>query len=231
MSAPTPEELVTELQSPKKFNVRDAINKVTYPEDDVRVYVNAGLAYAAQEKAQEAAQMRTIAEGYSAEALQGIADAPEKEEYDARAEALEAESEALIAECIKSALTFHLRGIAPEVYRTAVRAWQRKIKDPIRGSYQGEDAEERYQSDAFDKTTERNGKFHEDLVAHAIVRVTNAAGEVDDSGWTQEDVANLRGSLYSSEYNKLDEMVQVLTFSNALFDSVIAQDADFLPKP
>ena len=105
-----------------------------------------------------------------------------------------------------SALTFHMRGIGPGI-RAAV---EMRIKQTT-----GLTEEERVRLS--------NSSY----LAEHIVRVTNAAGEVDERMWAADDVAELIDVLPDESVAKLFEAMGELTFRALYFDDVVS--ADFLP--
>lgn len=243
------EALAADLQSPKTFNARAAVNQTTYPEDSVDVYADAKVAHHINILGNDAAKLRYQAdlikdtfiaeqqesgEHQSAvwEAYEG--DGTEAPGWAAADEAAQVAENAL-AEAIPalraSMLTFHLRGLAPEQWRLIHKLGRKTIKEPVRKHFEkGEDGDEEFQAEVVERNIERAAWINNSCIASAIVKVTNVGGDEDTSVWTVEDVANLYGSYLESEYEKIKATMESLTFANNLFQNAVQQDADFLPK-
>jgi hypothetical protein len=117
---------------------------------------------------------------------------------------LDAEKAALIAHVKDSVLTFHLRGVAPGVV------------DGIQAQ-----ADEKFGADPSpDKFKWMNYSY----LAANIISVTNAEGAVDEHLYTYEDVEQLAGYLPTSEFDKVFNLMQELTFARDLFDLSVSAD-------
>jgi len=181
------ETLVTEAKSPQKFDVLAAAKGQNYPEDDIVVYTDVVAAYQLQ---------RLEAK---------IADTKDDDEVNA----LDAQRVALREAVKASALTFHLRGIAPGHIQALVNKSLTKFPD-----VEGED-----------RNLDRGAWFEGQIVAEHIVNVTNTLGEVDDHTWTSEEIQELKGAIHEDSFAKLLEGTNALSFASAYFD--LAVNADF----
>lgn len=122
-------------------------------------------------------------------------------------DAIDEQINALREQVKASALTFHMRGIGPGV-RTSV---EMKIKQTTGLS-----------------ETERVRLSNASYLAEHIVRVTNAAGAVNEEMWTPEKVSELLDVIPDESAIKLYKAMAELTFQASYFDAAV--DADFLSK-
>lgn len=239
------EELVAELKSEKTFDARKAITGATYPQDKIEVYADAELAHELNVKANEAAKARHLADSIYNAAFKTASenktiesdpeaeanDAPGYAEANAEAEALEAEVAALLQAIQASVLTYHMRGLAPAQWRLIDQKWRKKVKAPARKNYAAdEEGEEEFELATLERNMLRNNSINHDLIASAIVKVENVDGDVDSSVWSHDDVQNLFDAYMESEYEKLKNLMQQLTFANNIFQVAVNQDADFLSR-
>ena len=251
MSIDAAVEIAEGLKSEKTFSARAAVTGATYPQDKIDVYSDAQLAHELNVAAHEAAQARFLAEtikdrfaktqreaaaadlGVEAEPYTGDGtEAPGYEDANDEALSLEVRVADRVKELRKTVLTFHLRGLAPAQWRLIHKKWRKEIKPPARKNFPNtEDGEEEYELLTHERNIERNDSINHDTIASAIIKVTNPEGEADTSVWTVEDVRNLFDSYMESEYEKIKNLVQQLTFANNLFHIAVEQDADFLSKP
>lgn len=220
----TPEELaapiVEDMKSAAKFDLRSALTKVSYPTQDVTVYLEGHKAHEVNVILDEIADLEAEAEGLSAKAQGTITDAPELEGVQAKIAELHEREKALLAEIQESALTFTLRGVAPAVWRLIDKEARRKIKPNTKS-----------EDDQFEAQIERNQYVNIELVAKGTVRIVNSEGVGDSSALTHEVAEQLFEGLLEPEWMKLQEAIQNLTFAHTLFQNVAMQDADFLSKP
>ena len=210
---------VEELKGEESFDLSATLKGTSYPTDDVTVFLNGEKAHELNTVLNEISELGFESAKYSAEATGGMTDAPEKEEIDKQIEALEVRQKELIAEITGSALTFKLRGAAPEIWKIIIKRWKRKAKKE-----EGlEDDQERQEW--------AGEKIDDDLLSTCIVQVTNAKGQVNKGAYKLEQAEEIRNRLLESEYAKIIDAVNVLTFANTVFHNAIAADADFLSKP
>ena len=168
------------------FDALAAAQNQAYPEDTVNVYLNAA-----------AARQAHLYESQ-------INDSTDPEEMD-RIEALRKVELQAVKD---SALTFHLRGVAPG-FVTA-------LQDLARVKFPDKDGEQ--------FSAERSDWFLYSLVAEHITKVTNASGAEDDNTWDLERVKAFRGAVQDSEWKRLEEAVSGLTFASAYFDAAVTAD-------
>lgn len=116
-----------------------------------------------------------------------------------------------LKEAIKaSALTFHMRGISPGHIKKVARDVAKEQEDAGWDQNEAEDV--------------LNFRW----MAPHIIKVVNAAGDEDQRQFTEERVVGLAEMLPTSEWQKLFEALNDLSFRTASFD--VAADAGFLPK-
>lgn len=241
----TAEQRIEELKSPSTFNARAAVNNATYPTDSIDVYSDAAVAHAVNVAGHEAGLARHAAQTAFAAAVKRAAenasvesdpeaeaaDDPNYQQLDAEAKELEAKVADLLPGLEASKLTFHLRGLAPKQWRLIHTLARKEIKAPVRKHFEkGEDGDEAFQAEEVERNIDRNAWVNDSCIASSIVKVVNAEGDEDTSVWTVEDVANLSALYLESEYAKLKNLMEQLTFANTLFQRAIEQDADFLPR-
>lgn len=251
MSIEAAAEIAEGLKSEKSFDARQAVTGATYPTDSIDVYSDARLAHELNLAANDAAKARYLAESIKnafikeqKEAAQGggIEDepyagdgteAPLYGKADAEATELEAKVAELVGALRDSVLTFHVRGLAPAQWRLIHKKWRKEIKPPARKNYpQTEDGEEEYELAVHERNIERNDSVNLDTIASAIVKVVRKHdGAENTDTWKVDDVRNIFDYYYESEFEKIKNLVQQLTFANNLFQIAVEQDADFLSKP
>lgn len=215
----TPEEAVEELKSESKFDLRSALQKTSYPTDDVTVYLDGHKAHELNLILDQIDELEGKALTLTAAVSGGIVDDPEKEEVDAKIAELKVREKELLGEIRDSALTFTIRGVAPTQWRILDKEARRKIK-----------AESKSEEDQFEAQLERNEYVNVGLLALGCVKITNAAGQEDTSALKREDAQTVFDSLIEPEFIKLKTAVENLTFAHTLFQNVTMQDADFLSK-
>lgn len=138
--------------------------------------------------------------------LTALAQRAETEEY----ENLDKVAQQLKAEVLASAMTIHLRGISPGELA--------KISKKVR------------------KQAEADGLDEEDIaleltkawIAPHIIRVEQADGAVDEHLWSPEEVEVLMDLLPQTEWLKLNDTINKMTFTSAYFTQAV--DAGFLPR-
>lgn len=118
---------------------------------------------------------------------------------------LDAQKRELAAKVKESVLTFHLRGIDQGVIDAVsvqgIEKFKGKEDDPFRGRW----------TDA-------------SYLAHHIVSVTNANGDVDRHSWTVDEVLSLWETLPGESFAKLLVLMQELTFAARYFDEAVSAD-------
>lgn len=251
MSIESAVEIAEGLKSEKTFDARKAITGATYAKDSIDVYSDAELAHELNVAANDAAKARFLAdsiregwikkqkeaadtESVEAEPYEGDGtEAPDYADADEQAKFEEHKVAELVAKLRDSVLTFHLRGLARKQWELIDAKQRKAIRPPARKNYPNtEDGEEEYELAVHERNIERNNAVTCDMIASAITKVVRKVdGAEDTSVWKQEDVANLRGSYLESEFNKIKNLVEQLTFANNLFHIAVEQDADFLSKP
>lgn len=113
----------------------------------------------------------------------------------------------LEAEILKSKITFNMRGVGQQTVEKVTQEANEIYKEDAEGWA-------RHYSCA--------------LVASNILYATDAEGNVDDSGFTTEDILQLRGVIPIDAWQALVETMQKLTLASSYFDAVT--DAGFLQK-
>lgn len=215
----TAEALVEDLKAPGKFDLRSALTKTSYPTDEVTIYLDGDATHERNLVLDMIEELQEKSEGLSAAKNGGIADDPEKATVDELIVNLEARAEELLEQVRSSALKFTLRGVAPSQWRIVDKEARRKIK-----------ANTKSEEDQLEAQLERNEYVQVELLTKATVKITDAAGNEDTSALKREDAQTLFDTLLESEWIKLKNGYENITFAHALFNNVVLQDADFLSK-
>ena len=209
---------VEELKAEENFDLADVLKGASYPTDEVSIFLNGEKAHELNMVLDEISELSRQALQYTAGNNGGMADSPEKEELDEQIEELELRQKELIAEVVGSRLTFTVRGAAPEQWKLIIKKWTRKSKK----AEDIEDEEERIEW--------ANDKINSELLAKTTVKIVDAKGRVQKSAVTVESIEKLQGTVLQSEFAKLLDAANALTFANGLFHNAIASDADFLSQ-
>lgn len=219
----TPEELaapiVEELKSPGKFDLKAALAKTSYPTEDVTIYVDGDSTHERNLVLDVIADLEIKADALSAKAQGSMVDAPEKAEIDETIALLQKRADELLEVVRSSALTFKLRGVAPKQWRLIDKEARRKIK-----------ATSKSEDDQFEAQLLRNERVNVELISVGTVKITDANGNEDNSRLSVEDSQTLFDNLLETEWLKLKQAIENLTFAHTLFQNVALQDADFLSK-
>lgn len=131
-------------------------------------------------------------------------------ELQAEYDELDAKGNALREKILESRLDFHLRGISPGHIH--------KIQTDILKKAKKEEWTD------YEITRATSAAW----AAPQIIRVTNAAGEVDEHRFTPEDVENLMDMLPNTQWDKLDAALGRLSFQSSYLDAAV--DPGFLQK-
>lgn len=196
--------LVDEMKSEESFDLLAAVQDVAYPTGQTVIYLNGQLA---QEYNDTKAELDLL----KAEESQGIAD-PEQAE-------LQEKLDKLLVEIRKTALTFHMRGVAPAVKKAISAKARSQFKVP-------KQADEDEKNEIWLK---ENAWITNELIRHSIVKVVNAKGQVATKAYENGDIQKLADTLIESEFSKLDALCAKLSQASYLFSESL--DADFLQKP
>lgn len=173
---------MVEKPSKENFDLFNTLSGRAYPSEDVVVYVN-------EARMHELKPLREELQVQSSDKTK-------------RAKELKAQVDEIVADIKASALTFHIRGVAPAVTDLLVEKY-RKSDD-----YETLEAE---------------------LLAATLIRVTNADGEVDERKFSVEECAQIRDMLPRSAYEKISKTVTKLNLDGAIYDQTV--DSGFLQKP
>lgn len=211
--------LVEDLKAPGKFDLRSALTKTSYPTDEVTIYIDGDATHERNTVLDMIEELQRKSSELSAEKTGGIVDDPEKEGVDALIVSLEERAEELLAQVRASALKFTLRGVAPSQWRIIDKEARRKIKPDTKSD-----------EDLLEAQIERNEYVQIELLTKATVKITDANGNEDTSALSREDSKTLFDTLLESEWMKLKDSYENITFAHALFNNVVLQDADFLSK-
>lgn len=185
------------------FNLDEFVQGRGFPRDTVTVFTDEDAGYdytAVQKRLTDLAQDKDALDKRSSEYKEKQVEFKE----------LEAKAAELLERIKASALTFHLRGIAPGHIK--------KINKDVLAEAEKEEWDE---SHAGSVSSWR-------IIAAHIIKAVNAAGDEDKSKFTEERVENLEMVLPESEWTKLDRKCMDLSFKSTYFDSVV--DAGFLPR-
>lgn len=214
-------EKVEELKSEESFDLSAALKGVSYPTDDVTIFLDGEAAHEYNETLNEIAELGFESSKWAAAEVGGITDAPEKEELDAQIAELEELNKELLKRLAASRLTFTIRGAATKQWKLIIKSWKRKGNKLDEAVAENEEERQQWVSDKIDC----------ELLAKTIVKTTNAKGQVNKGAVSLEWAEELKGAILESEWAKLQEAVSNLTFANGLFQQAIASDADFLSQP
>lgn len=166
------------------------------PEDTVTVYADAATAYRLAMLRAKQEERRELEES------EGISLTDEIEWVDPD------EVDALKATLRKSAVTFHLRALAP--------AARDAIEKKVRATYPYVEGAE---------NSEYNEAFNGNLIADTIIAVTNAAGKVDKNKWDAARAVAFGKAAQPSEFSKLMGAVFNVNYIGNAID--LAVNADF----
>lgn len=216
------ETLVEEMKSPGKFDLSKAINQVSYPTGKVSVFLDGAQAGRSHEIAGELLDLKHLAATQSAGSNGGIVDDPEMDDTLAQIAVLEAEQAEVIDSILSSKLTFHMRGVAPAVWRS--------VDKNARASADFKPKDKTNTEEVQELSMQRNDWVNAKIIAHSIVSIENADGDVDDSAVSIETVNALHDALLQVEWDKIKDKMEELTFAANLFAQATEQDADFLPQ-
>jgi len=194
---------VEEMKAPGTFNLLAAIEGTQYPVGEETVFTNGKAAEELNDLLEEEARLQH-------EHKDDMTGVPNQEEIDQR-------KEVLVKEVLASALTFHMRGLAPKVIELMAKEARRKF--PVKGKSEEE---------VYELNEDADEWITNEMIAKCIVKVVNANGDEDTTSYRNEDVGQLRDFLHRVEFNKLDKLAGKLNGSKALFDNAL--DADFLQK-
>lgn len=209
-----------EMKAEGTFDLASALKGTSYPTDDATIFLDGEAAHELNMVLAEISELGFKSAELGAEKSGGIVDAPEKVEVDEQIEALEVRQKELIKEVLESALIFKLRGLAPKAWKLIIKSWNRKSKAFAKEN--GLDEEERVDW--------ANDKINQELISKSIVQITDAKGNVQKGAVKIETVEELQDSVLQSEFAKLLDTANNMTFANGLFANAIAADADFLSK-
>lgn len=215
------ESKVEEMKEAGTFDLASALKGTSYPTDEVTIFLDGEAAHELNMVLAEISELGFQSAELGAKSNGGIVDDPEKVEVDEKIAELEARQKELIAEVLESALTFNLRGLGRKTWKVIIESWTRKSKKFAKEN--GLEEEERIDW--------ANDKINAELIAKSIVKITNAQGQEQVGAVAVETIEDLQGSVLQSEFAKLLDTANNLTFANGLFSNAIAADADFLSKP
>lgn len=196
--------IAEEMKSEESFDLLAAVQDVAYPVGETTVYLNGKLAG-------EYNDLKGDLELVKAEDAQALVNAEAVE--------IQEKLDALLTEIRKTALTFHMRGVAPAVKKAISAKARTKFKVP-------KNADESEKQEIWIK---ENAWITNELIRHSIVKVVNSKGQVDSRGFENEQIQQLADHLIESEFGKLDTLCARLSSASHLFSESL--DADFLPKP
>ena len=131
-------------------------------------------------------------------------------------EKLEKEADKLSKKIVESKITFYMRGVNQEVIEAISAKCDKKHPKKL---------------DALGQTIENQDWLRDwtcGLIASNLVKIENAAGELDERVFETEDVIELRKDLPREVFDLLIAKMQQLTLAGAYFKGLT--DAGFLPK-
>jgi hypothetical protein len=191
--------VVAEATSREKFDVISFFSGAALPTEQVVIYRDIEAAY----------ELNKI---YEAEEQAAKAKKKNKQVDDLSIADSDNAHEAKIAEYRErlnnSAVTFHLRGLAP--------AAQSAIEKSLRAKFEFKQGSE---------NEEYHAEFFGTLIAKTIQYITNAQGARDDSTWDRARVDELAANLPAADFGKLSEGVIKVTYAGNAIDQAV--NADF----
>ena len=213
----TTDELLEEMTSEKKFDLSAVIKKnVNYPTDEVTVFLNGEAAYNVTKASEEAADLEILVDASTEGGT--IADGEPDADLVAELEAKKAEVEAHLKEAIESSLTFTLKGVPPKLVRVLEQRYEREFSP-----------KKHTERDPQELLVEKNIHTNVAEVHAAVVKIEDHTGtEADLSEFGLGSMQETYESVLYTEWMKLLQMTQNLTFANTIFDDVMSKDADFL---
>lgn len=214
----TAQAAANELANDETFDLADVLNDVTYPTDKVTIYLKGDKTHELNLTLQAKAELKAKAAELAKE-QDGIVPSEEQDLVDLEIDELHTKELALLGAIRDSALTFHMRGLAPEQWRVIIKQWEHKIKPATKSE---EDIQEANNS--------RNRKINAEIIATSVIKTVNAKGASSKGAITIQAAEKLYDVLLESEYQRLLAKANQLTFTNSLFHNMIAADADFLSK-
>lgn len=219
------------LDKPAEFDARAHLRGASHAKGKVTVWTDGAAAGELEELQKEIldaeAEVRYLSAGESG----GITHAEGHDEAEAKLAELKEQEAALVEKLILSKQVFHLRGVPRKLLGIFDKKGRKEFPPPARKNFANDsDGEDAYELETLERNIARNDLVNHLTVASAIVKVENAHGAVDTSPWTVEDVAELQGTLYDSEWYKILKLTSDLTAGQHLFAAAVERDADFLSK-
>lgn len=213
----TVESMVTEMKSPAKFKILDVIKDRAYPTENIDVFIDEELAYAAAMLEEEIARLNN-------EADKSVLNPEELEALIEKREKIIAEKDELMKQIGGTVYTFTITGISEGKRDDMLKLANDKYPIEYRtdsNAFTGEKTRQEIES------PERNKLFTEMLWQAHITRITAPDGSVQD-GISIEDAQELRRSLPIATIGKLTEAIEKLRVTTAVF--MMTVDEDFLAK-
>lgn len=184
--------LVEEAQKKGKFSLADAIKGRAFPEKTVDVYIDANSAFKLEAVNEELKELGS--------------SNPEQVAI------LEKLADDLVAEIMKSKLTFHMRGVGQGVVEDASNA-----------------ADAKFPTEDEDGNNPEWAKYYiAYLIASNVYKVVDADGNEDTTTYTVDDMLELRSVMPIDSWGVLVETMQQLTLATSYFTAV--SDAGFLQR-
>lgn len=210
-------ETIEKLKEKKSLDLGVLIqNTVSYPKGETTIFLDGLKAQEALDLSVEIAEdeariAEEIDENGTIAGPEGLAEQRE----DVREKT--AHLQELLNDLEAGALTFHLRGLAPKLWRTIDKVWRNKMKAD-------KDADD-FARREIDMA--RNEKVNIDMVRNAITSIVDAEGNEYEGTPPFEQIEALYDNVLETEWYKLKELSDQLTFANELFGAA-SGDADFL---
>jgi hypothetical protein len=217
MSENTVEEIVTEMKSPGKFKILDVIKDRSFPTEDVDIFIDEQMAYAA-------ASIDASIKKLNDEADKSVNQAKELKEITEKRDALISQREEMVKQiggnCYKFTITGISEGTRQDLLKLAMDKYPMKYNVDT-NAFTGEKAREEIDD------PDRNTLFTELLWQKHILKITAPDGSVQD-GVSLEDVSELRRSLPIAATGKLTDAIEKIRTATAIF--MFSADEDFLAK-
>ncbi|MGN6654579.1 MAG: hypothetical protein ACTHJ9_04470 [Rhodanobacter sp.] len=219
------------INAPAEFDARAHLRGASHAKTSVTVFTDGESAFELDALQNEIAKAEALAESTSAGSNGGITDSDGHEEALAEVEKLKEQEAALVEKLLLSKQVFTLRGVPTKLQKIIDRKARKEIKAPARKNFaSGEEGEEEFELAVYERNLDRNDLVNFLTVAAAIVKVEDFHGNVDTKPWSYEDVEDLQGNLYDSEWYKILKGVRDTSAGQYLFSQAVERDADFLSK-
>lgn len=195
-------ETVKDALNQDTFDVLDFVTGDLTPKDSILIYTDREAGYELNQFVQREKEIAKRAE------IEGLGIADDADWVD------EDEVAAVRKRVEDSALTFHLKALAPAL-KKAIRQKLVATTNYVEGA-------------SFEENIEFFQQFTYELMARTIVKAVTATGKVDANWGDIEKIKKLEARLDESEFGRLDQKVFSINSDGDVYDAAVS--ADFLSK-